>query len=227
MAPADETGQALERATATFEAIRTPRLYARDRKLFGTRPWWLLGRHYKDLWPFTDTWSALCTLGSLLGRSDARDMLEGMLEGLRAHGSTSGLLETTGETGFESVVTSPLGAVGDRFFDDNAWMGLALISHYELTGSAELLAAGIGDPDAELRARHRGEQHSRPHAWHATSSSCAPCRTLPTTTSSGSLAEPSPQVWKESIRASTCPEFLWLPPRRGAGMGPDLRPNQI
>ena len=37
------------------------------------------------------------------------------------------------------MVTPPLGCGGDRFYDDNAWLGLALVRHHELTNDAGLL----------------------------------------------------------------------------------------
>jgi Glycosyl hydrolase family 76 len=128
---------AMERATTTFAAIRAS--YDRDHNLFGTRRWWLFGRDYEDLWPFTSAWSALCTLGSLPGQKDALDMADAMVKGLRCYSKEPQILERTGDAGFEAVVGPPLGSGGDRFYDDNAWLGLALVRHHELTGNPELL----------------------------------------------------------------------------------------
>jgi hypothetical protein len=131
---------ALERATATFTAIRAPRLHGRYHHLFGARRWWILRRDYEDLWAYADTWSALFTLGSLPRQNDPLDVLHAMVRGLRSYSRVPGVLEPTGDAGFESVVTPPLGGGGDRYYDDNAWLGLALVRHHELTGNAELLA---------------------------------------------------------------------------------------
>jgi Glycosyl hydrolase family 76 len=130
---------AIERATTTFAAIRAPRSYDRDHNLFGTRRWGLFGRDYEDLWPFTSAWSALCTLGSLPDQKDTLDLADAMLDGLRRYSEESQILEDRGEAGFESVVGPPLGSGGDRYYDDNAWLGLALVRHHELTGNPELL----------------------------------------------------------------------------------------
>jgi Glycosyl hydrolase family 76 len=132
---------AIERATTTLAAIRAPRFYDRGHNLFGTRGrrWGLFGRDYEDLWPFTGAWSALCTLGSLPGQKDALDLAGAMVNGLRCYSKESEILERTGEAGFEAVVRPPLGSGGDRFYDDNAWLGLALVRHHELTGNPELL----------------------------------------------------------------------------------------
>jgi hypothetical protein len=130
---------ALDRAVATFAAIRDPRLFGRGHSLFGTRRWWLLSRDYEDLWPFADAWSALCSLGSLPDQHDARVILDAMMSGLQSYSKDRQILEETGDAGFESVVTAPLGSGGDRFYDDNAWLGLALVRHYELTADTALL----------------------------------------------------------------------------------------
>jgi hypothetical protein len=128
-----------DRALATFAAIRGSRLFSRDHKLFGKRRRWLLSRDYESLWPFADAWSALCTLGSLPDQLEALSMLGALLGGLQSYSEDVNILENTGDAGFESVVTPPLGSGGDRYYDDNAWLGLALVHHHELTGNPVLL----------------------------------------------------------------------------------------
>ena len=139
MSHSNPNTQALDQAIATFAAIRTPRLYGRHDNLFGTRRWWAFRRNYESLWPYADTWSALCTLVSLPGQIDAMNLLDGMVSGLKSYSRQPSVMEGEGDIGFESVVTPPLGGGGDRFFDDNAWLGLALVRHYELCGDPELL----------------------------------------------------------------------------------------
>jgi hypothetical protein len=99
----------------------------------------LFGRDYETLWPFADAWSALCTLGSLPGQGDAMGLLDTMVIGLRAYSKERGITEAAGDAGFESVVTAPLGGGGDRYYDDNTWLGLALVRHHEMTGDPALL----------------------------------------------------------------------------------------
>ncbi len=132
-------GEALQRANATLAAIRSPRLHSREHDLFGTRRWWFFGRDYETLWPFADTWSALCTFGSLAGQADAMRLLGAMARGLAKYSRDRDILEGAGDAGFESVVTPPLGSGGDRYYDDNGWLGLALVRHHELTGDPGLL----------------------------------------------------------------------------------------
>lgn len=118
------------RADACFAAITSGRSYDPDRHLFGRRRF-LGGRDYEDLWPFANAWSAACTLSSLGGSSPAGSLAASLPDGLAAyHRTHSAALEGSGPVGFESVVVPPLGTGGDVFFDDNAWLALALLGHY-------------------------------------------------------------------------------------------------
>jgi hypothetical protein len=62
-----------------------------------------------------------------------------MVIGLRAYSREQGILEAAGEAGFDSVVTAPVGGGGDRYYDDHAWLGLALVRHHERTADPVLL----------------------------------------------------------------------------------------
>jgi hypothetical protein len=99
----------------------------------------LFKRDYETLWPFADAWSALCTLGSLPGQDETMRLLDTMVIGLRAYSDEREIMDAAGEAGFQSVVTPPLGSGGDRYYDDHAWLGLALVRHHELTGDPALL----------------------------------------------------------------------------------------
>ena len=134
-----DEGVALQRATATLAAIGAARLRSRTHHLFGTRRWLLSRRVYETLWPFAAAWSALCTLGSLPGQREAIRLLDTMVIGLRAYSREPGIIDAEGDAGFESVVTAPLGRGGERYYDDHAWLGLALVRHHELTGDPVLL----------------------------------------------------------------------------------------
>jgi hypothetical protein len=46
----------------------------------------------------------------------------------------------TTPTGYDSYVRPPLGQGGDKFYDDNEWIGLHLIQHYKRTGDRAALA---------------------------------------------------------------------------------------
>jgi len=135
-----------QRALRTFGALTGARLYEARRHLFGRRRWWWGRRHYEHLWPFADAWSATATLASLAGGRRARDVLPGFMAGVSAYGGEAGPDPAGdarpdpaghgavghGAVGFESSVTAPLGPGGDRYYDDNAWVGLALVAHHRL-----------------------------------------------------------------------------------------------
>lgn len=67
-------------------------------------------------------------------------MLDEMVRGLSSYSSNGNILEPTAEeAGFESVVRPPLGSGGERYYDDNAWLGLALVHYHDLTGERAVL----------------------------------------------------------------------------------------
>ena len=122
------------RADAGFEAIMADRLHSPGRKLFGGRHWWL-GRTYEALWPLANAWSACCTLAGLDDHAGVGAVLPLLLDGLPAyHPDGPAVLTGSGPAGFTAVIVSPWGTTGDVYYDDNAWLGLALVRHQELCG---------------------------------------------------------------------------------------------
>jgi hypothetical protein len=122
----------------TFEAIRAGRLYSRRRHLYGRRRLFV-GRHYEHLWPYAGAWSATATLASL-HRPPGSAALGSFIPGLGAY--CSGADNDWGGSdpiGFDSSVVRLLGHRSDRYYDDNAWVGLAAVRHYDLTGESHLL----------------------------------------------------------------------------------------
>lgn len=120
------------RADLGFGTVMTDRLYSPQRKVFGWRNWWM-ARTYEHLWPLANTWSAFCTLASLPDHAGVGDVLSLLLDGLPAyHRDGPDVLTGSGPVGFESTVVPPLGPGGDVYYDDNAWLGLALVRHQEL-----------------------------------------------------------------------------------------------
>jgi Glycosyl hydrolase family 76 len=125
------------RARATFEAIRASSLYNRRTNLWGRRRRWVFRRN-EALWPYADAWSALCTLAGSPGGDAAMSFLPGLVGGLSAyHRRHRSALAGHDPVGFESYPPFPHGRGGDVFYDDNAWLGLALCCHHELTASAQ------------------------------------------------------------------------------------------
>ena len=115
-------------------------MYDSRRHLFGARRW-TFRRSYEDLWPFADAWSATVTVASLNEDGDARSVLESFSRGLVAyHRSPTTVGATSEPLGFESVVVPPLGTGGDVFFDDNTWLGLALVHEFSLSRDERTLS---------------------------------------------------------------------------------------
>jgi hypothetical protein len=123
-----------DRALLVFDAIHSGRMYSRRRHLYGRRRW-RFARSYENLWPFADAWSAVATLASLADRPVVSGALSAFFDGLAAYRRVgSAVPENRPAVGFESAVVPPLGAGGDRYFDDNTWLGLAALRHHALTG---------------------------------------------------------------------------------------------
>ena len=120
------------RASAVFEAITDSRLYSPRRRLYGSRRL-VFWRSYEALWPFADAWSACCTQASLPDQERVLGILPSLFQGLTAyHRDHAAALTGSGPVGFESVVVPPLGGGGDVYYDDNSWLGLALVRHHEM-----------------------------------------------------------------------------------------------
>lgn len=130
--------------------MRHRRLWDGGLGLFG--PKGLVRRSFEHLWPFANAWSALCTLATVPGRAEVVEAAAAMLGGLmhyqrggpapgqEADAGGAGLPGGDGPVAFESSVVPPLGHGGDVFYDDNAWVGLALVALSDLTGDLRVLA---------------------------------------------------------------------------------------
>jgi|SRR6185437_11066506 len=133
-APLDDRQVRTNRADAGFETVMADRLHHPTRKLFGFRHWWM-GRTYEHLWPLANAWSACCTLAALPDHDGVRAVLPLLLDGVAAyHPDGPAVLTGSGPAGFSSGLIGPSGRGGDVYYDDNAWLGLALVRHQELCG---------------------------------------------------------------------------------------------
>jgi len=127
------------RADAGFDVIMGDRLHSPTRQVFGYRHWWM-GRTYEALWPLANAWSACCTLASLDDHAGVAEVLPLLLRGLPAyHPDGPAVLTGSGAVGFNSTLATTPGGGGDVYFDDNAWLGLALVRHHELVQRNELV----------------------------------------------------------------------------------------
>lgn len=91
---------------------------------------------YSYVWPYSQAAVAAENLAGIpgLGRrwsAESRQRLRGYQHYWNA---------TTTPKGYDSYVRPPLGHGGDKFYDDNEWIGLNLIQHYRRTGDRSSLA---------------------------------------------------------------------------------------
>ena len=109
------------------------------RRLYGRRRF-VFCRSYENLWPFATVWSANCSAASLEPPILSASDVASSLSGLAAYSRRDALaLSDTDPAGFESAVVPPLGKGGDVYFDDNAWVALALLHQHRLWPSQESL----------------------------------------------------------------------------------------
>jgi hypothetical protein len=91
---------------------------------------------YAYNWPLVRAWAALLDVAGMPGAG---------AEPLAAAGRLGASLERYWDArgnppGYTSYVVPPLGPGGDKFYDDNAWAGLAHVQHHRLTGDPAALA---------------------------------------------------------------------------------------
>ena len=125
-------------ASATLDAV-VHRLYVKRRSLFGLRrgPF---GRRYEHLWPFANAWSALGTWASISGPRQTSEVLDSFPTGLAAyHPRGLAALSSGGPVSFDSSVARQARGPGEVYFDDNAWLGLALVHHHDISADARAL----------------------------------------------------------------------------------------
>jgi len=122
-----------DRAVAAYSALQRSFTVGDGSLLYReSLPW--AGNPYSYLWPFSHVGGGTLDLFELGAVSlDAVDTA--MQGGLPAYWDAAGV-----PVGYESYVVPPLGAGGDRYYDDNAWVGLDLVRQYRLTGRAGALS---------------------------------------------------------------------------------------
>jgi hypothetical protein len=123
------------RATSTFDALYQRAVFHERTNLWGRRKWWLLRRN-EPLWPYAEMWSATCTLAALPGQQRALAALPAFFRGLGSyHRRHREVMAGENPIAFESAAVFPHGRGGDKYYDDNTWLGLALCRHHEITGN--------------------------------------------------------------------------------------------
>jgi glycosyl hydrolase family 76 len=145
-APAPSTASSAQRAAAgralaTYQAMQAyfyaANAYPADHSSLYVGSYPPSGRQYSYLWPFTRALVGTITLSGvpaalLPGSNFAGDATD-RLVGLSRYADTQG---------YESYPTA--GGGGDKYYDDQAWVGLALAEDYELNARPSSLTAAAG-----------------------------------------------------------------------------------
>jgi hypothetical protein len=92
---------------------------------------WQGGNAYAYLWPFSralvGTLSLAGLSGGLLGALDMQGAIKDRLTGLARYWDARAT-----PPAYDSYVVPPLGQGGDKYYDDNAWVALALVEHHRM-----------------------------------------------------------------------------------------------
>ncbi len=130
----DETWGAAARAAASYRAMN---------QYFDAGQGLLLEEYpneqqnpYSYIWPYSQAVIGAENLAGIPGiGSKWNAEAEKRLDGYEPYWNAA-----TTPTGYDSYVRPPLGQGGDKFYDDNEWIGLNLIQHYQRTGDRSSLA---------------------------------------------------------------------------------------
>lgn len=134
----NDSNISISRAQITHSAV-DQHLYDRKNNLFITRRW-ILWKKYETLWPFAGAWAASCAFASIDAKSLEQAHLGTYINGLAEyHEDHASSLKADDPIGFKPGVVRLLSPGGDIFFDDNAWVVLALLHEYGITNDDQCL----------------------------------------------------------------------------------------
>src|SRR5579875_3311344 len=134
---------AAARALATYQAMQqyfyAANVYPGDTSSLYAEDYPHSGDQYASLWPFSRALVRTITLAgvpsSLLGGASYQAAIEDRLVGLSRYWDT-----TASGPGYDSTPLAPYGDAGAKYFDDQAWIGLALAQLHQLTGDPATLS---------------------------------------------------------------------------------------
>jgi Glycosyl hydrolase family 76 len=124
-----------ERAVAAYSAMQRYFAVADGSSLFHETSATSQERPYAYLWPYS--WALIATIDlagvarHLLQHIDPEAAIADRLSGLARYWDGR-------RKAYASYVTPPLGPGGDLFFDDNAWVGLALVQLHRMRGAVTI-----------------------------------------------------------------------------------------
>lgn len=139
------TAQQLDanRAVATYNAMQqhfyAASVYPGDTSSLYTENYPQSGRRYSFLWPFSRALAGTITLAGvpsvLVGGASYQANVADRLTGLSRY-----LDSTSTPPGYDSYPPAPHGGGGDKYYDDQAWVGLAAAQNYAMTSDPTSLA---------------------------------------------------------------------------------------
>jgi Glycosyl hydrolase family 76 len=132
-----------DRAVAAYNAMQqhfyAANVYRGDRSRLYVESDPESGNRYSFLWPFSRALVGTITLrgipSALLGGASYRAAVDDRLTGLSRY-----LSRATSPPGYDSYPPAPYGGGGDKYYDDQAWIGLATAQNYLMTGNRTSLA---------------------------------------------------------------------------------------
>jgi len=132
-----------QRAIATYNSMQryfyAANIYSGDTSSLYTESYPQSGLRYSYLWPFSRALAGTITLSgipaSVLGGASYQAAVADRLTGLSHYWDTS-----SNPPGYAAYPTSPYGGGGDKYYDDQAWVGLAAAQNFALTGDPTSLA---------------------------------------------------------------------------------------
>jgi len=133
------SADAASRATQSYAAMQQYLYRADATNLYHERyPVQPGDNPYSYLWPLSQAYTAtvdIAQLGGYQADVQARDVALGHYFSSNGKGPNAGVTPLQPSLpGYDSYVDPPLGGSGDKYYDDDEWVGLASIQQYQQTG---------------------------------------------------------------------------------------------
>jgi Glycosyl hydrolase family 76 len=149
MVSAVDTGPNLSRASASYNAMQQYFYKGDGLSLYNEHyPAQVTDNLYSYEWPFSQAMAGTIDLSTAIRvGSSYQAAVQDRFTGLSRYFSSNGAVPNKGITptypsppGYDSYVDPPYGGSGDKFYDDNDWVGLTSVQYYLLTGDLTSLA---------------------------------------------------------------------------------------
>lgn len=194
-AAAGDAGASAARAAASYRALQ--RHLAADHGLYlEAYPRPSEGNPYSYVWPYSQAMVGTLTLAGMPGGGRYAGDVADRLRALEAYWNAD-----TDPPGYDSYLRPPLGQGGDKFYDDNEWIGLALVQHHKRTGDPAALSRAEQIFDLVVHGWDADPSHPCPGGVYWTQ---APWSQDRNTVSNGPGAELGLQLYLRTHR----PEYL-------------------